>query len=48
MKKSVGRQLFSPRTSKSNGKAKEEVPSKEDELVTENFDSRSEDDFDVL
>lgn len=44
----MGRQLFSPKTSKSKGKAKEEVPSKEDKLVTDNFKYESEDDFDVL
>lgn len=48
VKKPVGRQLISPKTSQSKGREKEEVPSKEDELVTDNFDSGSEDDFDVL
>lgn len=48
VKKLVGRQLFSPKTSQSKGKAKEEVLSKEDELVTDNFDYGLKDDFDVL
>lgn len=48
VRKPVGRQLFSPKTSQSKGKVKEEVPSTEDELVTDNFDSGSKDDFDML
>lgn len=48
MKKPVGRRFFSPKTSQSKEKVKEEVPLKEDELVTYSFESGSEDDFDVL
>lgn len=47
-KKPVGRQLFSLKQVKSKGKEKEEVPSKEDELVTDNFESGLEDDLDML
>lgn len=48
MKNPVGRKLFSPKTIQSKEKVKEEVSSKEDELVKDNFDFRSEDDFDGL
>ena len=48
MKKPLGRKLFSHKTSQSKGKTKEDGPSNEDELVTDNFDSGSEDDFDLL
>lgn len=48
VKKPAGCKFFSPKTSQSKGKAKEEVPSKKSKLVTDSFDSGSEDDFDVL
>lgn len=37
VKKLVGTKLFSPKITQSKGKAKEKVPTKEDELVTDNF-----------
>lgn len=47
-KKPVGRKLFSPKIAQTKTKIKEEEQAEEDELVTDNFDSGSEGDFDVL
>ena len=47
-KKSVERKLFSPEQVKSKGNEKEGAPSKENELVTDNFELGSKDDFDIL
>lgn len=48
VKKPVERKLFSPKAIKEKGKAKEETPLKEGEMETNNFDSGSEDDLDVI
>lgn len=48
MNKPMGMKLFSPKTSQSKDKVKEGVPSKENELVIDNFNFGSKDDFDLL
>lgn len=48
LKKQIGRQLFSLDPVKLKGKAKEEAPYMEDKLVIDDFNSGSEDDFDVI
>lgn len=40
--------MFSPKQVKAKGNEREEVPSKKDGLVTNNFEVGSQDDFDVL
>lgn len=40
--------MFSPKSIKVKGKAKEKTSPNGDEMVTSNFDSGSEDDFDVI
>lgn len=48
MKKPLGRKLFSSKTSQTKGKGKEDEQENEDDLITNNFDSGTEGDFDVL
>lgn len=40
--------MFSPKTSQTNGKGKDNEQENENDLITDNFDSGSEGDFDVL
>lgn len=48
VKKPLGRQLFSSKEIKAKGKANEETPLKEGEMEIVNFNSGSEDYFDVI
>lgn len=47
-KKPVGRKLFSPKISLTKGNSKEDEQENKDDSITNNFNSGSEGDFDVL